>query len=200
MKISTLGICLVMGVGITGKILAQSSDNAAGKKPGNSKQLQVSGVYPHLALFNEGGSTACGTSRFGDGGEGGIGAVTPWAGQLWMITYSPHCPNGSSDKLYSIDNALNTTIHPESIGGTPANRMIHRESNQLITGSYFIDSTGKVRVAPLTVMPGRMTATARHLTDPENMVYFYDMEGKVYEVNVHTLAVKKLFEDRKSVV
>ncbi len=42
-------------------------------------------------------------------------------------------------------------------------------------------------------MPGRMTATARHLTDPANMVYFYDMEGMVYEANVHTLAVKKLF-------
>ena len=38
-----------------------------------------------------------------------------------------------------------------------------------------------------------MTATARHLTDPVNMVYFYDMEGMLYEVNVHTLAVKKLF-------
>lgn len=190
MKISTLGICLIAGVGITGKILAQSSDNTAGKKTGHSKHLQVSGVYPHLALFNEGGSTACS----GDGAEGGIGAVTPWAGQLWMVTYSPHCPNGSSDKLYSINKELSITVHPESVGGTPANRMIHRESNQLITGSYFIDANGKVRVVPLSVMPGRMTATARHLTDPANMVYFYDMEGKVYEVNVHTLAAKKLFE------
>ncbi len=159
----------------------------------SQKPLQVSGVYPHLALFNEGGSTLCGNNGSGDGQEGGIGAVTPWAGKLWMVTYSPHCPNGSSDKLYSVDDNLNVTIHPESIGGTPANRMIHKESNQLITGSYLIDANGKVRVIPLTVMPGRMTATARHLSDPANMVYFYDMEGKVYEANVYTLAVKKLF-------
>ncbi|MES2005433.1 MAG: hypothetical protein V4450_13015 [Bacteroidota bacterium] len=159
------------------------------------KPLQISGVYPHLALFNEGGSALCkGLNGAGDGAEGGIGAITPWAGQLWMVTYSPHCPNGSSDKLYSIDEKLNLIVHPESIGGTPANRMIHRESNQLITGSYLIDARGNVKTIPLTVMPGRMTATARHLTDPANMVYFYDMEGKLYEANVYTLAVKKLFD------
>ncbi|MEO5999083.1 MAG: hypothetical protein ABIN89_20075 [Chitinophagaceae bacterium] len=156
----------------------------AGKKP-----LQISGVYPHLALFNEGGGFPCA----GDGGEGGIGAITPWAGKLWMITYSPHCPSGSSDKLYSLDKDLNITMHPESIGGTHANRMIHKESNQLITGTYLIDAQGKVRVIPLTAMPGRMTATARHLTDPANKVYFLDMEGAVYEADVHTLAVTKLF-------
>ncbi|MEJ8844895.1 hypothetical protein WG954_21050 [Lacibacter sp. H375] len=169
-------------------------------KPSSKKPLQISGVYPHLTVFNEGGSTACepvGTDVNYDkkleGREVGIGATVPWAGKLWMVTYSPHCPNGSSDKLYSIDSNLNMIIHPESVGGTPANRMIHKESNQLITGSYFIDANGKVRVVPLTVMPGRMTATARHLFDPANMVYFYDMEGMLYEVNVHTLAVKKLF-------
>ncbi len=153
----------------------------------------ISGVYPHLALFNDRSSGLCVGGTSGDGGEGGIGAIVPWAGQLWMVTYSPHCPNGSSDKLYSIDKKLTLAIHPESIGGTPANRMIHKESNQLIIGSYLIDSTGRVRTIPLTVMPGRMTATARHLTDPANKVYFYDMEGKVYEVNVHSLQVNKLF-------
>lgn len=159
-----------------------------------TKPLQVSGVYPHLATFNEGWpKTDQLKKKGGQGFENGIGAITPWAGQLWMVTYSPHEPHGSADKLYSLDKDLNVTIHPESIGGTPANRMIHRESNQLITSSYFIDDKGKVRTIPFSVMPGRMTATARHLTDPENMVYFYDMEGMLYEVNVHTLAVNKLF-------
>jgi hypothetical protein len=179
-KILRTGI-LVLGVFIGTNSMAQKS---------SSKHLQISGVYPHLALFNEGGGYPCP----GNGGEGGIGAITPWAGRLWLITYSPHCPYGSSDKLYSIDNDLNITIHPESIGGTHANRMIHKESNQLITGPYLIDAQGKVRVIPLTVMPGRITATARHLTDPANKVYFLDMEGKIYEANVHTLAVNKLFE------
>ena len=163
-----------------------------------TKPLQVSGVYPHLATFNESWGTQdwlkkAATKSYGDGGENGIGAITPWAGQLWMVTYSPHMPNGSSDKLYSIDNNFNVTVHPESIGGTPANRMIHKESNQLITSNYFIDDKGKIRVIPFSVMPGRMTATARHLTDPAHMVYFYDMEGMLYEVNVNTLAVTKLF-------
>jgi hypothetical protein len=161
--------------------------------------LFISGVYPHLAVFNrgrdknsdgrEGSTNQCSK----DGDEGGIGAIVPWAGKLWMVTYSPHCPDGSSDKLYSIDTNLELTIHPESIGGTPANRFIHKESNQLIMSNYFIDSQGKIRTIPFSEMPGRMTANARHLTDPANMVYFYDMEGMLYEVNVHTLAVKKLF-------
>ncbi|GAA4195626.1 hypothetical protein GCM10022289_00080 [Pedobacter jeongneungensis] len=163
-----------------------------------TKPLQVSGVYPHLATFNESWDKQNwqikgATKSYGDGGENGIGAITPWAGKLWMVTYSPHMPKGSSDKLYSIDNNLNVTIHPKSIGGTPANRMIHKESNQLITSNYFIDDKGNIRVIPFSVMPGRMTSTTRHLTDPANMVYFYDMEGMLYEVNVHTLAVKKLF-------
>lgn len=161
-----------------------------------AKPLMISGVYPHLAVFNDKESGKCGPDGNApiDGDETGIGAVTPWAGKLWMVTYSPHCPDGSSDKLYSLDHDLNLTIHPESVGGTPANRMIHKESNQLITGPYFIDSKGKVRVIPPSVMPGRLTATATHLTDPANMVYFYDMEGKLYEANVHTLAVNKLFQ------
>jgi hypothetical protein len=95
--------------------------------------------------------------------------------------------------LYSIDDNLTLTIHPESIGGTPANRLIHKESNQLIISNYFIDSLGNIRTIPLSIMPGRMTATARHLLDPANLVYFYAMEGALYEVNVHTLAVTKLF-------
>jgi hypothetical protein len=159
----------------------------------------ISGVYPHLAVFNWGTdnnsnaseNTTSQCSR--DGLEGGIGTIVLWAGKLWMVTYSPHCPHGSSDKLYSIDNNLELTIHPESIVGTPANRLIHKESNQLITSNYFIDSLGKIGTIPFSKMLARMTANGRHLTDPANMVYFYDMEGMLYEVNVRTLAVNKLF-------
>jgi hypothetical protein len=80
-----------------------------------------SGIYPHLAYYNT--HAECGT-----------GAVVPWADRLWVITYAPHQPKGSTDKLYEIDSALNITARPESVGGTPANRMIHRESNQLCIG------------------------------------------------------------------
>ena len=153
--------------------------------------LQISGVYPRLTVYNPGDSEVDCNS---DGNESGIGAVVPWAGKLWMITYSPHCPHGSSDKLWTVDKDLHLEMRPESIGGTPANRFIHKESEQLIIGPYFIDKAGNIRTVPYSDMPGRHTAVARHLTDPENKVYFQDMEGKVYEVDVNTLAVEKLFE------
>jgi hypothetical protein len=64
-------------------------------------------------------------------------------GRLWALTYAPHMPKGSSDKLYEITPDLVQTVRPESIGGTPANRMIHRESGQLFIGPYAIDEKGK---------------------------------------------------------
>ena len=144
------------------------------------RPINISGRYPHLAMFNH-------------DGECGTGAVVPWADRLWVITYAPHEPKGSDDKLYEIGVDLQRVTRPESVGGTPADRIIHRESKQLIIGPYFIDEQRNVRVVPPSKMPGRLTAVARHLTDPENKVYFYDMEGALYEVDVHSLAVKKLF-------
>ncbi len=40
-----------------------------------------------------------------------------------------------------------------------------------------------------------MTAVARHLTDPANKVYLFDMENQGYEVDVRTLAATKLFNN-----
>ncbi|HPO74022.1 MAG TPA: hypothetical protein PLJ31_14820 [Armatimonadota bacterium] len=154
---------------------------AGNEKETPEARLQISGIYPHLAVFSH-------------EGEVGIGAVVPWAGKLWMITYPPHHRTGGPDKLYEIDPDLNVTIRPESVGGTHACRMIHRESNQLIIGPYFIDARGGVRAADPHVLVGRMTAVMRHLKDPANKVYFFDMEGPIYEVDVHTLTVKLLFE------
>jgi hypothetical protein len=153
-------------------------------------RLKISGIYPHLAVFNQGEKDICRAQ----GNECGIGAIVPWAGKLWLITYSASCPLGSTDKLYSIDPELNSTIHPDSVGGTHANRMIHKESDQLIIGPYFIDKKGKVRAIPPKQMSGRLTAVTRHLTRPADMVYFFAMEGRLYEANVHTLESKLLFE------
>lgn len=142
----------------------------------------VSGIYPHLTMFNL-------------EGECGTGAVVPWAGRLWVVTYAPHMPKGSTDKLYEISEGLEQIIRPESIGGTPANRMIHRESNQLFIGPYAIDLMGNVRAIPYSNMFGRPTGNARHLTDPAGKIYCATMEEGLYEVDVKTLNVTELWAD-----
>lgn len=146
-----------------------------------AEPVRISGRYPHLAVFN--------ADR-----ECGIGAVVPWADRLWFITYPPHSPSGSADKLYELSADLKLAARPESIGGTPANRLIHRESNQLFIGPYAIDAQGNVRAIPYDRMYGRHTATARHLNDPANKVYYYDMEGLLYELDVNTLDVELLYK------
>jgi hypothetical protein len=142
----------------------------------------ISGIDPRLSYANR-------------EGECGTGAVVPWAGKLWVITYGPHMPFGSSDKLWEIDVDLSIRSRPESVGGSPANRLIHQESNQLLIGPYFINAQGEVRVISPDRMPGRLTGTARHLTDPANKVYYATMEEGLYEVDVHTLEVRTLIKD-----
>ncbi|MEZ0264645.1 MAG: hypothetical protein ACAI43_07960, partial [Phycisphaerae bacterium] len=161
--------------------LYSGAADAPPSPPQSGKHVQVSGVYPHLCAFN-------------GGGECGIGAVVPWAGKLWYVTYPPHQRVGSDDKLHMVDPAtMDLTLRPESVGGTHANRLIHRESNQLVIGAYFIDDKGTVRTVDVKKMPGRYTATARHLADPAGKVYFVDMEGPVWEVDVKTLESNRLF-------
>lgn len=143
---------------------------------------QISGIYPHLAMFN-------------NEGECGTGAVVPWADRLWVITYGPHLPFGSSDKLYEITPELQQVIRPESVGGTPANRMIHRETQQLLIGPYVIDAQRHVRVIPPNRMPGRLTGNARHLTTPATKAYYATMEEGLYEVDLKTLEVTGLIRD-----
>ncbi len=146
------------------------------------EQRSWSGVYPHLTMWN-------------NHGECGTGAVVPWQGSLWAITYAPHYPGGSSDKLYEFTSDLTQKIFEGSVGGTHANRMIHRESNQLLIGPYIIDARKNIRVIPRTKMYGRLTGNARHLTDPANKVYYATMEEGLYEVDVATLAAKCFIRD-----
>ncbi|HQK94773.1 MAG TPA: hypothetical protein PLD23_14785 [Armatimonadota bacterium] len=166
-----------------------SAERSDSVDPARPEPLQISGIYPHLAVFNQPDDVADRTNH----GECGTGAIVPWVGKLWVITYPQHKVTGSNDKLYEIAPDMSVTIRPESVGGTHACRMIHRESNQLIIGPYFIDAYGRVRSVDLQQLRGRMTAVMRHLTDPANKVYYYDMEGALYEVDVHTLAVRLLF-------
>jgi hypothetical protein len=156
---------------------------SCGKEATTSQSpVQLSGIYPHLAYYN-------------NEGECGTGAVVPWADRLWVITYGPHLPNGSSDKLYEITPDLEQIVREESTGGTPANRMIHTESQQLFIGPYAINQQGQVRTIPYQQMPGRHTGNARHLEQPADKIYYGTMEEGFYEVDVRTLEVKELYED-----
>lgn len=161
-------------------LLLNATTNAQETKSNTIPSL--SGIYPSLAMFNN--ERECGT-----------GAVVPWANRLWVITYAPHWPKGSSDKLYEITPDLKQIVRPESIGGTPANRMIHNESNQLFIGPYAIDAQRNVRAIPYTTMFGRHTGNARHLTDPAEKIIYATMEEGIYEVDVKSLEVTELWGD-----
>ena len=147
--------------------------------------LNISGTYPHLTVFSA-------------EGEIGMGAVAPWADRLWFVTYPPHVAGAGTDKLWTLDTNLTLVARPESVGGTHANRMIHRETQQLSIGPYLVDATGGVRVIPRAALPGRLTATARHPTDPTNQILIATMEEGFYAVDVNTLAVTTLKADAQT--
>ena len=156
------------------------------QKSTDSSIPSISGIYPSLAYYN-------------NEGECGTGAVVPWAGSLWVVTYAPHSPKGSSDKLYQITSDMKQIVRDESIGGMPANRMIHKESGQLFIGPYAIDSTGNVRVIPYNRMPGRHTGNARHLYSLSDKIYYATMEEGFYSVDVKSLDVDTIYIDGNSI-
>ena len=116
----------------------------------------------------------------------------PWADRLWFVTYVAHkSPSGGGTGLFSIDDDLELTKHPQSVVGTYANRMVHSESDQLFIGPHVIAVDGTVRTIEALV-DLRLTATCRHLSDPANKVHVLGMEGEFLEVDVHTLEVTQL--------
>ncbi len=145
---------------------------------------RFSGIYPHLAALSDSYT------------ESGIATVVPWADRLWYVSYVAH-KSGARVGLYEISPDLKIRRRPESIVGTHAGRMIHRESNQLIIGPYVIDGQGGVRVLQHLAHNERVTAIARHLSDPARKVYVQAMEGKYYEVDVHSLQTRLLGDARQ---
>ncbi len=189
-----LAAVLLAGWGVAlgpgGRVAAGAAGSAEPSRSGPAAYCCISGIYPHLAVFNQPADPADRPQH----GECGIGAMAVWQGRLWYLTYPQHKTTGSNDKLYELDTALNVRIRPESVGGTHACRMIHRPSQQLILGPYFIDAQGNVRAADLRQLRGRMTAVMAHLDDPARKVYFFDMEGALYEVDVYSRTVAKLLD------
>ncbi|MHC4180402.1 MAG: hypothetical protein ACYSWU_23105, partial [Planctomycetota bacterium] len=161
--------------------LAGAAENA--HQP-HAQWPRFSGIYPHLAALSDSYT------------EAGIGAVVPWADRLWYVSYVAH-KSGERVGLYEITPELEIRRRPESIVGTHAGRMVHRESSQLIIGPYVIDAEGKVRVVEHLARNERVTAIARHLKDPANKVYVQAMEGKYYQLDVNTLETTLLGDARK---
>ncbi len=149
----------------------------------DSQPVQVKGVFPSLTVMAKG---------TGSSSEAGIGALIPWAQKLWAVGYVAHI-SGQGLGLYEIDEDMTMRRHPASVTGTFANRMVHWPSGQAFIGPYAIDADGNVRLIN-GLRQVRLAATCEHLTDPANKVYFLGMEGRFWEVDVHTLNVTPLFD------
>ena len=141
----------------------------------------VGHVFPHLVVGAPGVESTS---------ETGIGALMPWADRLWMVGYVAHI-RGAGIGLYEVKPDLSFRLHPESVTGTFANRMVHWETKQAILGPHVIAADGAVRTIP-ELAKHRLTATARHLTKPKERAYFLTMEGLLFEVDLRTLAVTRL--------
>lgn len=150
-----------------------------------TSQRQVSGVFPHLTAVADMAPKRT---------ETGIGAVMPWAGKLWYVSYVAHlAATGSGTGLFSVDADFNLEKHPESIVGTYANRIIHSPTHQLLIGPHVIDTDGNVRTIR-EFGDHRLAATMEHPTDPGQLALYLTMEGLLFEVNVETLQVTQLFD------
>lgn len=156
----------------------------------NSKfPLSFSGVVPSLAQVADYGPPRS---------EVGIGCLMPWQGKLYVLNYVSHRRHtGSGTGLRVIDEDFQMTRHPQGVDGTYANRFVHFPSNQLIIGPHLIDTNHKVRTVDALV-DVRLCGTARHLTEPKDLVYMLGMEGELFELNVHTLEAKLLFDLTKA--
>ncbi len=151
----------------------------------DSENLNVSGVFPHLAQVADLGPPRT---------EIGVGGLMPWAGKLYILNYLSHKRwSGSGTSLRRINTDLSMEIVDEALGvdGTYSNRFVHIWSNQLIIGPHVIDAEHKIRTVN-ELVPLRVCGTTRHLTDPENLVYVLCMEGELFELNVHTLECRQI--------
>jgi len=143
--------------------------------------MQINGIFPSLTVMSKG---------VGSRTETGIGALIPWAEKLWAVGYVAHI-HGEGIGLYEISDDMTMRLHPESVTGTFANRMVHWPSDQAIIGPHIIDAEGGVRTFA-ELSKHRLTATMQHLSEPDDKVYFLTMEGLLFEADVRSLAVTQL--------
>ncbi len=152
---------------------------------GQISQPNVSGVFPHLAQVGDLGPPRS---------EIGVGALMPWAGELYVQNYNSHKrQSGSGVSLRRISSDLSMEVVPDTIGvdGTYTNRFVHYPSNQMIIGPHVIDAEHNIRTVPELELI-RVCGTTRHLTNPDDLVYVLGMEGELFELNMRTLACEQV--------
>lgn len=151
--------------------------------------ISFSGVIPSLAQVADFGPPRS---------EVGIGCLMPWLGKLYVLNYVSHRRHtGSGTGLRVIEADMSMRVHPNAVDGTYANRYVHTPSSQLIIGPHLVDTQHNVRTVS-ELVDVRLCGTAEHLCDPQNLVYMLGMEGELFELNVHTLEVRQLFDLTKA--
>lgn len=146
----------------------------------------ISGVVPSFAQIADFGPPRS---------EIGVGCLMPWQGNLYILNYSSHRKtSGTGTGLRVIDgNTFEMRKHPAAVDGTYANRFVHQPSGQLIIGPHVIDAQHNVRTVA-ALQDVRLCGTAAHLKQPERWVYMLGMEGELFELDVHTLETRLLFD------
>lgn len=158
------------------------SNNPAATSP---LPLNFSGVVPSLAQIADFGPPRS---------EIGIGCLMPWQHKLYVLNYVSHRRRtGTGAGLRVIESDFSMSVHPNAVDGTYANRFVHSPSSQLIIGPHLIDTQHNVRTVE-SLIDIRLCGTASHLSDPENLVYMLGMEGELFELNVHTLEARLIFD------
>ncbi|KAH9500232.1 hypothetical protein Btru_077534 [Bulinus truncatus] len=145
--------------------------------------FHVNGIFPNLAVVADSGPVRS---------ESGVGALMPWADKLYMVSYLSVPGGGSGAGLYVIDS----TFQMEKVrdhNSTFANRLLHRQTNQIIIGAWVVDMLGQIKTFR-DLLYVRVAATAEHLTSPETMVYMLSMDGPLWECDVIAMNCTQVFD------
>jgi len=145
--------------------------------------FNVNGVFPSLTA-----KASSGPKR----SESGTGALMPWADNLYMVSYLSVPGAGSGTGLYVIDENLQMTKLKDH-NSTFANRILHKETSQIIIGAWAIDMAGNVKEFS-SLVHVRIAATAEHLTKAPTMVYMLGMDGPLWECSVIHYNCTQLFD------
>lgn len=149
------------------------------------RTIQSGGIWPEFTVT---------ASSAPNRSEAGVGAMLPWADKLWVVSYLS-VPKGegggTGSALYSLDDSWTWRVEHVH-NSTYANRMIVPAMQSIVIGPYIIDAEGSIRILT-EMLYVRLGGMALHLTKPKS-VYLLGMDGPLWEADLETLNVTKLFD------